>query len=468
MPTIKGTASVIDDHAMAKLLRKTKFPKCFKIPVDRTMVHIAVLTQWIEDRVTAILGFEDDIVQSTAINLFLPEANSTSSGIGAADGVDVEPVVVDPRRAQLDLAGFLGETEAAQFAKELWELLLDAQTTPTGIPRKLLERKKEELAQKMAAQNAASNAAVRAIGFSQASVAAEGGESDVNRMIIEARHRAEGVRLALIQRAPPPLGPSGGPAIQNAVPHLLPQHPVPITISPTLPAKAEDEVSPPAAVDIHHNNQKNDIERSRQRSPPTRKQSGNEDKFRSSKGQHAAIPPSSYRDRRHRERSANNDSSMIVDKRAGRARSRSRSRSASKVDDEIPSSHHRQHTKKNSRDLSNNSRSGADSSESDQRRRKHERSRDGKSSSRKRESPKNDKNNDRERRRRRERSTSSSRSTCSDRDRASSARSNFRRKGDTKRSRARTGTGRSSKSGRSRYRHEPSGRDRSTSSSYNS
>ena len=135
MPSIKGTASVADDRAISKLLRSTRFPPNFSKKVDQTRVHREVLSQWIEDRIQELLGFEDDIVASTAVNLFLPPVPE-----------DGARPAVDPRRAQLDLVGFLGEGDAAAFASELWTLLIDAQTGTGGIPRRLLEAKKAEMA----------------------------------------------------------------------------------------------------------------------------------------------------------------------------------------------------------------------------------------------------------------------------------------------------------------------------------
>jgi hypothetical protein len=54
-----------------------------------------------------IRSTEDEIVSSTAVHLFLP---------GGEDRGEVAAMEVDPRRAQLDLASFLGEKEAAKFS----------------------------------------------------------------------------------------------------------------------------------------------------------------------------------------------------------------------------------------------------------------------------------------------------------------------------------------------------------------
>ena len=89
MPSVKGTASVADSRARQKALKKTKFPRNFGKTVILENVNKPVLTQWIEQKITSILGFEDEIVSSTAINLFLPSDSASP----------------DPRKAQLDLTG---------------------------------------------------------------------------------------------------------------------------------------------------------------------------------------------------------------------------------------------------------------------------------------------------------------------------------------------------------------------------
>ena len=131
MPSIKGTASVSDTRALRKAMKSAKFPAHFSEPVDPTKVNRSVMENWIEQKVTAILGFEDEIVASTVVNMFLPTAPE--------DAVLPE---VNPQQAQVNVAGFLGDEPAAQLASELWTLLLDAQSNESGIPKVLLEAKK--------------------------------------------------------------------------------------------------------------------------------------------------------------------------------------------------------------------------------------------------------------------------------------------------------------------------------------
>jgi hypothetical protein len=54
----------------------------------------------------------------------------------------------DPKDLQISLTGFLGKNNAAIFMKELWAMLNSASTSDSGIPAALLNKKKEELAQR--------------------------------------------------------------------------------------------------------------------------------------------------------------------------------------------------------------------------------------------------------------------------------------------------------------------------------
>eukprot|EP00970_Alexandrium_tamarense_P012079 scaffold2737_cov208-Alexandrium_tamarense.AAC.4 len=177
MPTIKGTASISSQHALQKQLRSTTFPPNFSQKCNIAKLHRGVLQHWIETRVEDILGFEDEIVSSTAVHLFLP---------GGEDGGEAAAREVDPRRAQLDLAGFLGEKEAAEFAAELWSLMLDGERSPSGIPKVLVEKKKEEMRLAREKQRGGSPAARRAPA-----------DPAMNDFVREAARRAEAARAAI-------------------------------------------------------------------------------------------------------------------------------------------------------------------------------------------------------------------------------------------------------------------------------
>ncbi|OQR87233.1 serine/arginine repetitive matrix protein [Achlya hypogyna] len=119
-----------------KLLARMKFPASFGQKVHLAKINKEVIHQWITEKIHEVLGFEDDIVTSMAINLLEP-ANP------------LEPL--DPKEMQVALTGFL-ETDAAAFMEELWNLLLSAQENPTGIPQIFLDKKKREMEQKRAAE----------------------------------------------------------------------------------------------------------------------------------------------------------------------------------------------------------------------------------------------------------------------------------------------------------------------------
>jgi serine/arginine repetitive matrix protein 1 len=204
MPSIKGTSSVTDPRARSKALKATKFPSNFSTPVNLSKVNMPVLTQWIEQRVTTILGFDDEIVSSTAINLFLPSEGGSP----------------DPRRAQLDLVGFLGEDGAASFAKELWSLLLESQSSISGIPRTLLDQKKKELSSKTAPR------------LPPNMQPASNRNPEMNRFVQEAARRAQAAREMVEAQDPPPAA-----AAANV--------PDPIPVSPLHPSEQVEPKQPP-------------------------------------------------------------------------------------------------------------------------------------------------------------------------------------------------------------------------------
>lgn len=106
------------------------FPSSFSQSVNLAKVQRDVINQWITERITQVLGFEDEIVISMVINLLEPKVDEK----------------LDPRQLQIAITGFL-EKETPTFMEELWDLLLSAQANPTGIPTAILEKKKQELQQ---------------------------------------------------------------------------------------------------------------------------------------------------------------------------------------------------------------------------------------------------------------------------------------------------------------------------------
>ncbi|KAI8393875.1 PWI domain-containing protein [Radiomyces spectabilis] len=127
----KGTSSEQDSrfsNKEKKLLKSMSFPPEFDQKVDFKKVNMDVIKPWISNRITQLLGFEDEVVIDFACGL-LEEKNP------------------DPKMMQINLTGFL-EKNTQSFILELWLLLLSAQESVGGIPKVFLEQKKEELRQK--------------------------------------------------------------------------------------------------------------------------------------------------------------------------------------------------------------------------------------------------------------------------------------------------------------------------------
>ncbi|KAF4985811.1 hypothetical protein FGRMN_11091, partial [Fusarium graminum] len=127
----------------ARLLKSTKFPPEFSQKVDMQKVNLQVMKKWIASKISDILGSEDDVVIELVFNLI--------------EG----PRYPDIKSLQIQLTGFL-DKDTARFCKDLWKLLLSAQSSPQGVPKELLEAKKLELIQEKLLQIEADRAAENA------------------------------------------------------------------------------------------------------------------------------------------------------------------------------------------------------------------------------------------------------------------------------------------------------------------
>ncbi|KAK5104432.1 hypothetical protein LTS08_002321 [Lithohypha guttulata] len=120
-----------------KMLRQTKFPAEFNQKVDVQKINIEVMKKWIARRLSEILGTEDDVVTELCFNLL--------------EGSRYPNI----KELQIQLTGFL-DKDTPKFCKDLWNLCLSAQSNHQGVPKELLEAKKQELIQeKEVAQRAA-------------------------------------------------------------------------------------------------------------------------------------------------------------------------------------------------------------------------------------------------------------------------------------------------------------------------
>uniref|UniRef100_A0A665TYT1 Serine/arginine repetitive matrix protein 1 n=1 Tax=Echeneis naucrates TaxID=173247 RepID=A0A665TYT1_ECHNA len=132
----RGTSAEQDNrfsNKHKKLLKQLKFAECLDKKVDMTKVNLEVIKPWITQRVTEILGFEDDVVIEFIFN-------------------QLEEKHPDSKMMQINLTGFLNGKNAREFMKDLWPLLLSAQENIAGIPSAFLEQKKEEIKQRQIEQ----------------------------------------------------------------------------------------------------------------------------------------------------------------------------------------------------------------------------------------------------------------------------------------------------------------------------
>ncbi|KAH7634870.1 hypothetical protein B0T09DRAFT_353475 [Sordaria sp. MPI-SDFR-AT-0083] len=162
----------------AKLLKSTKFPPEFNQKVDMQKVNIqvmkkqvppiAVKSTWIASKVTGILANEDDVVIELVFNLL-------ESGR-----------YPDIKSMQIQLTGFL-DKDTPTFCKDLWKLLLSAQTSPQGVPKELLEAKKMELIQEKV-EVAVADPARHHVSVIRETVARQEEDSEIHMSPEEAQH----------------------------------------------------------------------------------------------------------------------------------------------------------------------------------------------------------------------------------------------------------------------------------------
>ncbi|KIM70671.1 hypothetical protein SCLCIDRAFT_76017, partial [Scleroderma citrinum Foug A] len=127
----KGTSADQDrrfSDKELKLLKSMKFPPEFDKKVDMKKVNLEIIKPWIAKKVTELVGFEDEVVIEYAMGL-LEDPHQTTP---------------DPKKMQINLTGFLTSSTPA-FMTALWDLLLESQDSPGGVPTSMVEAKKEEL-----------------------------------------------------------------------------------------------------------------------------------------------------------------------------------------------------------------------------------------------------------------------------------------------------------------------------------
>lgn len=110
-------------------------------------VKLPLIKVWVQNEVARILGSDDDVVIEMIMGML--ESNKSVSASRSRNATrDIFLTASQPniKQLQTDVTGFL-DKDAAPFCLSLWKLCLSAQEDPNGIPKELLEAKKEELMQ---------------------------------------------------------------------------------------------------------------------------------------------------------------------------------------------------------------------------------------------------------------------------------------------------------------------------------
>jgi serine/arginine repetitive matrix protein 1 len=107
-------------------------------------VNLTVIRPWIAKKVIELVGFEDDLVVEYAVGLLEDESQPVSPDSFFLTFLTTTLKLLDPRKMQINLTGFLTK-DTPEFMKQLWKLLLEAQEEITGVPRTFVEQKKEEM-----------------------------------------------------------------------------------------------------------------------------------------------------------------------------------------------------------------------------------------------------------------------------------------------------------------------------------
>uniref|UniRef100_A0A914LF20 PWI domain-containing protein n=3 Tax=Meloidogyne TaxID=189290 RepID=A0A914LF20_MELIC len=109
-----------------KLLKQMRFEQVLDMKVDMQKVNLNVIKPWITLKLNEILGMEDDVVVEYVFT-------------------QLEDRDINPKKIQINLAGFLNAKRAREFMGELWQMFVEAQNSPEGIPASLVEKKVMEL-----------------------------------------------------------------------------------------------------------------------------------------------------------------------------------------------------------------------------------------------------------------------------------------------------------------------------------
>ena len=95
------------------------------LQIDLKKVNMDVIKKWMYEKVTEYLHIEDEVTSNVLINSLEQHVEAKSLQVMATE--------------------FFGKKKASVFVEELWTLLADAQSHPTGVPAAFIEQKKQEM-----------------------------------------------------------------------------------------------------------------------------------------------------------------------------------------------------------------------------------------------------------------------------------------------------------------------------------
>jgi hypothetical protein len=129
----KGTSADQDSRFSdknKKLMKTMKFADNIDKKIDMKKIRLELMRPYITNILNELTTVEDDVMVEYVFSQLEEKQHP------------------DGKLIQIMMTGFLGKTKARTFMAELWTTLVEAQTSPHGIPAELIELKREELMKK--------------------------------------------------------------------------------------------------------------------------------------------------------------------------------------------------------------------------------------------------------------------------------------------------------------------------------
>lgn len=156
---------------------------------------------------------------------------------------------------QIMMTGFLGKTKAKAFIGELWNLLLEAQSSQHGIPKEMIEMKRTEMVKKKEEEQRINASLIK-------------GKDDIERSLSmrdrQAAQSRKDYQASVLQRnSPPPPSRDRRPSRERREPRRKSVSP------PPAPSKRKSVTPPPAKRTSSYRNE-NDVYEDSKRSSSRR------------------------------------------------------------------------------------------------------------------------------------------------------------------------------------------------------